>query len=161
MRTTILVLANKTAGSDELFATLAGARREGTRPARARRAARRRGAGRARGGAGPSRPVALARATEAGYQATGRVGPPDALGAVLDAYDPRRHDEIIISTLPPSVSHWLGIDLPARVARSTNALVTHVAVPERGPPPPAGARPRKRQGRGRPSGTGRRRAAGR
>jgi hypothetical protein len=130
MRTTILVLANKTAGSEELFAALAARAAKG--PIRLELVAPPDAPGPdGRAEAQARLDQALARAAEAGWEATGRVGPPDALGAVLDAYDPRRHDEIIISTLPPSVSHWLGIDLPARVARSTNALVSHVAVPER------------------------------
>jgi hypothetical protein len=129
MRTTILVLANKTVGSDELFAALRARAERG--PVRLELVAPPDAPGpEGRAEARARLDQALARAKEAGWEATGRVGPPDALDAVLDAYDARRHDEIIVSTLPPSVSHWLGIDLPARVARATNALVTHVAVPE-------------------------------
>ncbi len=73
---------------------------------------------------------ALQVAREAGFDATGSVGTCDALSAVVEAYDTSRHDEIIVSTLPASISHWLGIDLPARVARATNALVSHVTVQE-------------------------------
>jgi hypothetical protein len=132
MQTTILVLANKTAQSDALFealearASLAPIRLDFVAPPdrpgpTAREDAQRR------------LDDALGRARDAGWEATGRLGDGDALTAVVDAYDARRHDEIIVSTLPPSVSHWLGIDLPARVARATNALVTHVEVPERRP----------------------------
>jgi hypothetical protein len=136
MRTTILVLANKTARSDELFKALESrAARSDIRldfvappdgpGAAAREAAQRR------------LDEALERARAHDFEAAGRIGDCDALTAVVEAYDPKRHDEIIVSTLPPSVSHWLGIDLPARVARATNALVSHVQVSERRP---AGAR---------------------
>ncbi len=37
--------------------------------------------------------------------------------AVSAALEADRYDEIIVSTLPERVSHWLHIDLPARVAR--------------------------------------------
>ena len=52
---------------------------------------------------------------------------------MVDAYDPRRHDEVLVSTLPPSISHWLGIDLPARIGRATGAYVTRVTGRERVP----------------------------
>lgn len=134
MRTTILVLANKTVESDELFAALEA--RAARTPIRLEFVAPPDQPGpEGRDDAQQRLERALERAREGGWEASGKVGSPDALGAVLDAYDARRHDEIIVSTLPPSVSHWLGIDLPARVARATNALVTHVAVPEPRPVP--------------------------
>jgi fructoselysine-6-phosphate deglycase len=37
-----------------------------------------------------------------------------------------RFDEIILATLPPGVSRWLGMDLPHRVQRSVDLPVTHV-----------------------------------
>ena len=127
MRTTILVLANQTASSEELLSTLEGrGPREDVRlefvvppvgpdPESCRQAERR-------------LEDALQVAREAGFEATGSVGTCDAFSAVVEAYDPGRHDEIIVSTLPASISHWLGIDLPARVARATNALVSDVTV---------------------------------
>lgn len=129
MRTTILVLANQTASSEELLSTLEGrgprqdVRLEfvvppvGPDPESCRDAEQR-------------LEEALQVARDAGFEATGSVGTCDALAAVVEAYDPGRHDEIIVSTLPASISHWLGIDLPARVARATNALVAHVTVKE-------------------------------
>jgi hypothetical protein len=55
-------------------------------------------------------------------QATaGRVeglrGEPDAYRAVEAALREGRLDEVIISTLPARVSHWLHVDPPARVRR--------------------------------------------
>jgi hypothetical protein len=37
-----------------------------------------------------------------------------------------RFDEIIISTLPPGVSRWLGMDLPSRAERKFKLPVTTV-----------------------------------
>jgi len=45
------------------------------------------------------------------------VGDTDPFVAVRDAIECSRFDEVIISTLPHRVSHWLRIDLPARVER--------------------------------------------
>jgi hypothetical protein len=53
----------------------------------------------------------------AGGHVEGIVGADDAYQAVVDAVEARPYDEIIISTLPARVSHWLHIDLPARVRR--------------------------------------------
>jgi hypothetical protein len=56
----------------------------------------------------------------------GTVGDQDPMVAIGEAYDPTRYDEIIVSTLPGQASRWLRYDLPQRVARQTNATVTHV-----------------------------------
>jgi hypothetical protein len=54
---------------------------------------------------------------------------------VADHFDPQRHDEIVICTLPTGVSKWLQVDLPHRVERATDAQVTHViAEPKRAEP---------------------------
>jgi hypothetical protein len=47
----------------------------------------------------------------------GLVGDSDPFHAVSGALASGRYDEVIISTLPARVSHWLHIDLPARVQR--------------------------------------------
>ena len=119
--TKLLVIANRTVDSDELFAAL-----------------------RARAEAGPievtlvapadtaRQPIArrLERAIErlqaADIPVVGLVGHPDPLVAVMEAWDPRRFDEVIVATLPTDVSRWLALDLPRRVERLTDARVTHV-----------------------------------
>ncbi len=129
MRTTILVLANQTALSDELFAALE--ERASRTPLRVEFVVPPSGSdAECRARAEEQLRQALQRARDAGMEATGQVGDYDAFEAVVEAYDPARHDEIIVSTLPASISHWLGIDLPARTARATNALVSQVTVSE-------------------------------
>lgn len=51
---------------------------------------------------------------------------PTPLDCVRDLVREHRFDEIIVSTLPHPVSHWLRLDLPARVATHTGLPVTHV-----------------------------------
>ena len=53
----------------------------------------------------------------AGGRVEGMIGDPEPLAAIQDAINVHGFDEIIISTLPARVSHWLHIDLPARVQR--------------------------------------------
>src|SRR5687767_15045529 len=53
----------------------------------------------------------------AGSRVEGLVGDNDPFHAVSDALAQGRYEEVIISTLPARVSHWLHIDLPARVQR--------------------------------------------
>jgi len=53
----------------------------------------------------------------AGASVEAIVGATDPFVAVQEALEHSRFDEVIISTLPVRVSHWLGIDLPARVQR--------------------------------------------
>jgi hypothetical protein len=51
----------------------------------------------------------------AGGRVEGHIGAEDPFAAVSAALEADRYDEIIVSTLPTRVSHWLRIDLPARV----------------------------------------------
>jgi hypothetical protein len=83
---------------------------------------------------------ALARWSEAGFEAKGIVGDPDPAVAVHEAWDPRAYDEVIVSTLAGQSSRWLQSDLPHRVAQITGLNVKHVPSRERpqprtGPPP--------------------------
>jgi hypothetical protein len=53
----------------------------------------------------------------AGSHVEGLVGDTDPFVAVQAALQRTPYDEIIVSTLPTHVSHWLRMDLPARVRR--------------------------------------------
>ena len=53
----------------------------------------------------------------AGSHVEGLIGDTDPFVAVTGALEQGDYDEIIISTLPARVSHWLHLDLPARVQR--------------------------------------------
>lgn len=106
----LLVVANVTAGSDELTACLrerseqAACRFTLVMPASGAEARKR-------------LDDALTRMREAGLEnVEGRVGDPDPVVAVMDMWDPMKFDEIIVSTLPTRVSKWLRLDLPHKVA---------------------------------------------
>jgi hypothetical protein len=78
----------------------------------------------------------------AGLEAEGSVGPADPIVAVQDVWDPKRFDEIVVSTLPIKVSKWLHAGLPERIAKLTDAPVSHVVSQPEKPevvlsPPPA------------------------
>jgi hypothetical protein len=53
----------------------------------------------------------------AGGQVAAHVGQEDPFEAVRAALDDGAFDEVIVSTLPERVSHWLHRDLPSRVER--------------------------------------------
>jgi len=53
----------------------------------------------------------------AGGHVEGRIGEVDPLVAVRDAVEREHFDEVIVSTLPARVSHWLKRDLPSQVER--------------------------------------------
>jgi hypothetical protein len=55
-----------------------------------------------------------------------RLGSPDPLAAALDAVNFERFDEVIVCTLPRRVSRWLRLCLPHRIARVTGLPVHHV-----------------------------------
>jgi hypothetical protein len=50
----------------------------------------------------------------AGAPVEGIVGSSAPLSAIEDAVNVRGFDELIISTLPSKISHWLRLDLPAK-----------------------------------------------
>ena len=50
-----------------------------------------------------------------GGHVKGVIGDTDPLVAVREALDREPFDEVIVSTLPARVSHWLRRDLPSRV----------------------------------------------
>jgi hypothetical protein len=78
---------------------------------------------------------------EAGIEAEGVCGDANPMDALAETWDPRRHDEVIVSTLPGQSSRWIRSDLPNRAGRLTGAPVTHVVAtdmrpaPSHGPPP--------------------------
>ncbi len=85
---------------------------------------------------------ALEQLRAAGLEADGTVGNADPILAVTDVWDPKKYDEIIVSTLPLQLSKWLHAGLPDRISRLTDAPVTHVVSepPKPDPvvaPPPA------------------------
>jgi GABA permease len=87
---------------------------------------------------------ALEQLRGAGLEAEGSVGNADPILAVTDAWDPKKYDEIIVSTLPMRLSKWLRAGLTERIARLTDAPVTHVVSeppkPEVAVAPPPGRR---------------------
>jgi hypothetical protein len=137
-KTSVLVVANVTAASDELVEALCERHRQGAceftllLPATGGDAA----------GARQVLGQALERMHEEGLEVSGVVGDPDPVVAVHEAWDPRRFDDIVISTLPTGASRWLQIDLPHRIERMTDTPVHHVvsrpptAPHPTSPPPP-------------------------
>jgi hypothetical protein len=84
---------------------------------------------------------ALAGMREAGIDADGVIGDANPMDAVAECFDPARHDEAIVCTLPGRSSKWLEHDFPHRVARFTGVPVTHVVADDLRPahatsPPP-------------------------
>jgi hypothetical protein len=68
----------------------------------------------------------LATLRDRGCEAVGEVGDISAVDATLDALREDDIDEIIVSTLPPTASRWLRMDLVSRLERSVDVPVTHV-----------------------------------
>jgi hypothetical protein len=139
-KTSVLVVANVTATSRELLEALTErAAREAVRyelivPATP--------FGGGREAAMTSLFDAVDQLRAAGLEAEGTVGNPDPIVAVSEVWDPKRFDEIVVSTLPMKFSKWLHAGLPERIERITGAPVTHIvsappkpAAPTTPPPP--------------------------
>ena len=71
----------------------------------------------------------------AGLEANGAIGDADPMEAVAECFDPARHDEAVVCTLPGRSSKWLQHDFPHRVARFTGVPVTHVVADDLRPAP--------------------------
>jgi hypothetical protein len=119
-RTKLLVVANQTVDSDELLGALRDRAARGpisvtlivpqdVQEGYARRLTH-----------------ALERLHEAGIEAEGMLGDTDPCCAVIEVWDPRRYDEVIVSTLPSATSRWLRINLPQRIARAVDAPVSQI-----------------------------------
>ena len=70
----------------------------------------------------------LAFMRDEGLEGTGEVGDADPFNAATDAIGAHGIDEVIISTLPATVSGWLRRDLIERLENETGLPVTHVVV---------------------------------
>jgi hypothetical protein len=124
-QTSVLVVANVTADSDELLEALRSRAERG--PLRATLLVPARGPGpEGREAAKGQIEAALERFRDAGIEAEGEIGDCDPITAVHEAWDPKRYDEVIVSTLAAGASRWLAIDLPHRVERITGVQVSHV-----------------------------------
>ena len=116
----VLVVANVTAGSDELLGALRERATQGACrftllvPAHGE-------------GARERLDTALdgMRAAEL-ENVSGALGDPDPIVAVMEAWDPMKFDEILVSTLPTGSSRWLEANLPRRLEKLTSAPVRHV-----------------------------------
>jgi hypothetical protein len=92
---------------------------------------------------------ALAVMRDAGLEAEGSIGDTNPMDAVAEFFDPSRHDEVFVCTLPGRSSKWLQHDFPHRVARFTGLSVTHVVADDLRPAPvtsPAPAHEREPMG---------------
>ncbi|MDQ6834639.1 MAG: hypothetical protein M3016_00445 [Actinomycetota bacterium] len=122
--TNVLVVANVTATSPELVGALTTKGQSG--PARFRLVIPASPITGGRQAAAAQLAEALERLRAAGLEIDGTVGSIDPIVAVSDEWDPRRYDEVIVSTLPMGASKWLHAGLPERIERLTGAPVTHV-----------------------------------
>jgi hypothetical protein len=123
--TNLLVVANRTADSDELYTTLSDRAAQG--PINVTLLVPQD----SHGGMGRRLNAGLQRLHEAGIDAEGMLGDVDPAFAVQEVWDPEQYHEVYVSTLPPDQSHWLEVDLPARVERITKVPVHHVEAHER------------------------------
>jgi hypothetical protein len=129
-QTRALVIANRTADSDQLLEALEERARSG--PVAFTLLVPAGSAGREQAQARLE--AACERIRAAGLEVEGSLAhDSDPLGAVHEAWDPAKYDEIVVCTLPTGASKWLQVDLPHRVAKITDAPVTHVVAGERKP----------------------------
>lgn len=71
----------------------------------------------------------LERFAEMGAEAEGELTDEDPFDAVHHALADSAFDEVIVCTLPPGISRWIGRDLPHRLATSLDIPVTHLIAP--------------------------------
>jgi hypothetical protein len=142
----VIVLANRTAAAPELIDALV--RRSAQGPIVATLVMPASGPGTAaRAEAKERLETTLAAWRAAGIErCDGVVCDPVPLEALTEVWDPLRHDEVFVCTLPGQSSRWVRADLPNSVARYTGVSVRHVVAqdPEAEPqtsPAPVHERP--------------------
>ena len=128
----VLVLANRTASSDQLLEHLRAKANDGGKthlfivviPLEGGQGIH---VNRARGALGQY----LDRARAAGLLTAGMVADPDPFIAAKNALQMFRVDEVVVSTLRPERSGWLRADLIGRIRKATNAPVEHIVASDR------------------------------
>jgi hypothetical protein len=138
----VIVLANRTAAAPELIEALVQRRERG--PISVTLVMPAAGPGSADRAAAKERMEAALEAWRAAGidVCDGVVCDPAPLEALEEVWDPMRHDEVVLCTLPGRSSKWIRGDLPHSVSRFTGVPVTHVVAndPEKvepTSPPPA------------------------
>jgi hypothetical protein len=135
-KASVLVVANRTATSDELLEALVTRVERGPAsfhlvvPATPRGASWMTDMSAGAAGAQERLDQALARWRDVGLECGGEVGDSDPLAAASDAVNAGEYDELIVSTLPQHVSKWLHLDLPHKVAHATGLPTEHVSAHE-------------------------------
>lgn len=66
------------------------------------------------------------------------VGDPDPFAAVGNVLHARGFDEVVVSTLPRTISRWLAVGLPARLRRTVDLPVSEVNAQPLNRPVPVG-----------------------
>ena len=131
-KASVLVVANRTAGSDELLEALkeraqsGGAQFHLVVPATARGVSWVADMHAGSDAAEHDLEGALQKLRGAGLEVDGEIGDPDPVAAVQDAANSATYDEVIVSTLHKHMSKWLKLDLPSKAAHATGLPVTHV-----------------------------------
>ena len=119
-RSKLLVVANQTVDSDELYDALRERADKGPLVVTLLVPQDQ------QAGLGQRVNAALERLHAAGVEAEAMLGDVDPACAVIEVWDPRRWDEVLVSTLPTGTSRWLQIDLPHRIQRAVDAPVSHI-----------------------------------
>jgi hypothetical protein len=131
-KASVLVVANRTAGSDELLESLRERAARGPTkfhlvvPSTARGVSWVADMHAGHDAAEHDLEGALDKLRGAGIDIDGEIGDPDPVAAVTDAANAGSYDELIVSTLHKHVSKWLKLDLPHKAAHATGLPVTHV-----------------------------------
>jgi hypothetical protein len=123
-----LVVANRTASSQQLVDTLRAESRERDRPELFILVIPQEGSGITADRAARGRLRQLREALASGTTfAAGMVGDPDPYTATMNALDFFRVDEIVISTLESTRSGWMRADLVERVRKASDKPVEHIS----------------------------------
>ena len=128
----VLVVANKTAGSEELVTALRERAERGPAHFHLVVPASPRGASWAfdmhagHDAAEHDLEGALERLRGHGLDVDGEVGDPDPVAAVSDSAHLGGYDEVIVSTLPKHLSKWLHLDIASKIGHATGLPVQHV-----------------------------------